>query len=54
MDNSIRSTQELEQKTNGKRINKHKAVQKHHAAGESEIFRHDNQLPRIYRIVGSL
>lgn len=51
MDTSIRSSQELEQKTNGKRINKQKAVQKHHAAGgESEIFRYDNQLPRIYSL----
>lgn len=33
MDNGIRSSQELEQKTNGKRINKQKAVQWHRAAG---------------------
>lgn len=33
MDKSIRSSQELEQKTNGKRINKSRAVQQHHVVG---------------------
>lgn len=52
MDKGIRSSQELEQKTNGKRINKLKAVQQHHAAGEEfESFRYDNEFPRIYGIV---